>query len=113
MHELSLAESMRELIEEQAAQDAFAKVSKVVLEIGSLSHVSAEAMQFCFASVMLGSIAESAALQIDILKARAKCKQCNQVVEPEQLYEACPYCGQFGLQILSGDQVRIKSLEVM
>ena len=33
MHELSLAMNMREIIEEQAAQEPFSRVTKVILEV--------------------------------------------------------------------------------
>lgn len=113
MHELSLAMSMRELIEEQAAEEHFNQVTKVVLEVGQLSHVQAEAMQFCFESAMQGSIAEKAALEIQQTQGKAKCPSCHAEVYIEQLYDPCENCGSFGLEVISGDQVRVINLEVV
>lgn len=112
MHELSLAENMLELIQEQSQRDGFNKVTKVVLEIGKLSHVEADAMRFCFDAVVSNSIADGALLDIIHTPASAICPQCSSHSNPENLYDPCPSCGAFGLEVFEGDQVRIKSLEV-
>ena len=112
MHELSLAESMRELIEEQALKEQFKSVSVVYLEVGQLSHVEAEAMRFCFESVMQGSPAEGAELRISSSKGIGQCRSCHLESEIEQLYDPCQHCGEFGLKLIQGDQVRIVSLKV-
>ena len=113
MHELSLAESMRELIEQQQCEQGFDRVTLVNLEVGQLSHVSADAMAFCFDSVMLGSVAEGASLKIIDQAGLAKCPSCGNRCAIEQLYDPCPKCGAFGLSVLQGDQVRIRSIEVI
>lgn len=113
MHELSLAESMRELIEERAALEGFSAVKTVYLQIGQLSHVEAEAMQFCFDSVMQGSIAEYAALKISTPEGLGECRSCHKQSKMTHLYDACTHCGEFGLHILQGDQVNVSSIEVL
>ena len=62
MHEMSLAEGMIQLIEEQSRQQDFSKVTLVHLDIGKLSNVEVEAMKFCFDAVVAGSLAEGARL---------------------------------------------------
>ena len=46
MHELSLAESAVDLIEQAAVRDGFARVRTVFIEIGRLSCVDPEALRF-------------------------------------------------------------------
>ena len=48
MHEMSLAESVLQLVEETAIREKAQRVKLVVLEIGRLSSVEPEAMRFCF-----------------------------------------------------------------
>lgn len=113
MHELSLAEDMLSLIEDQAKQESFTRVEKVILEVGQLSHVEAEAMHFCFDSVMRGSIGDAAALEIVSTEGIGLCNQCGAKTVMEHIYDPCQKCGDFGLNILQGDQVKIKALEVL
>lgn len=113
MHELSLCEQVLELIQQQAGSQQFKQVKTVCLEIGKLSCVEAEAMRFCFDSVVAGSIADGALLAIDQPEAIAWCSACEQLTKVEQRFELCPHCGHFPLEIRDGEQMRIKYLEVL
>lgn len=113
MHEMSLCENIRELLEEQARVDGFDRVNKVWLEVGPLSCVEPEALRFGFDVVMRGSLAEGAALDIASPPATARCLACGHLATVERRYEACPSCKAPGLQVASGDELRIKKLEVV
>ncbi len=112
MHEMSLCESVLQIIEHQAKAQQFRKVTAVWLEIGALSGVEPEAMRFSFEVVMQGSLAEQARLEIIELPGVAWCMPCAREVLVQQLYDECPHCGSHQLQIVDGDQMRIKELEV-
>lgn len=112
MHEMSLCESVLQVIEQQAEAQQFRRVTAVWLEIGALSGVEPEAMRFCFDVVMQGSLADGARLEIMDAPGVAWCLLCAQNVAVRQLYDQCPHCGSHQLQIVGGDQMRIKELEV-
>ena len=112
MHELSLCESVLNVIEDSARQQGFRKVKTVWLEIGTLAGVDPEAMRFSFEVVSRGSIANQAGLEIIETPADAWCMQCARQVSIRQRYDACPECDSYQLQISGGDQLRIRELEV-
>ena len=112
MHEMSLAENVRQIIEEAAREQGFSKVRTVWLEIGQLSCVEVEAMRFCFDSAMAGSIAEQARLEIVESPGQGRCDDCGQEVQLAALYEACPHCGGCQVSVTGGDAMRVKELEV-
>lgn len=112
MHEMSLAEGIMQVLETEAAKQQFAKVKTIWLEIGALAGVEVQALEFAFEVVRRGTLAEQAQLMIINLPAQAWCLPCAQVVEIRQRYDACPQCGSYQLQISSGDEMRIKELEV-
>jgi hydrogenase nickel incorporation protein HypA/HybF len=64
MHEMSICESVVQVLEEQAAAQQFARVKLVRLEVGPFSGVELEALRFCFDAVTRGTLAEGAALEI-------------------------------------------------
>ena len=76
MHEMSLCENLRTIIEEQAARENFARVRRVKLEVGPLSCVEPDALRFGFDVVMRGSVAEGAELEIATGEAMALCLGC-------------------------------------
>ena len=65
MHEMSLAEGIRQIVEDAGRRQGFRKVKTVVLEIGQLAALEPDSLRFCFDLVMKDSIAEGAVLQID------------------------------------------------
>ncbi len=112
MHELALCESVLQIIESEAKTQSFKRVKTVWLEIGELSCVEPEAMRFSFDVVMRNTLVEGASLQILLLPGVAWCRQCQQEVRVSQRFEPCPDCGRYQLQIVTGDEMRIKQLEV-
>jgi hydrogenase nickel incorporation protein HypA/HybF len=113
MHELSLLENVREILEEHSVSQNFSKVSKVTLEIGKLSCVEPEALRFGFDVVMKGSLAENAELIIAELDGLGFCQKCQQEVAIETLFDPCVYCGNPITNIIQGTEMKIKDLVVI
>lgn len=112
MHEMSLAENILQIIEEAAQHQSITCVKTVWLEIGQLACVEQESLRFCFDVVTRDSIAQYARLEIIDLPAWGWCEICTHEVPMATLHEVCPYCGNYGLKVLSGDTLRVKELEV-
>ena len=112
MHEMSLCESVVQLVEEQAAQQAFSEVKKIWLEIGALAGVEIDAMKFSFDVVSKDTLLEKAELIILEIDGTAWCMPCAENVNVSQRFDACPHCGSYQLQINGGEEMRIKELEV-
>lgn len=112
MHEMSLCESLRDIIEEQARAQSFTRVKRVVLEVGALSGVEVEALRFGFDVTMRGGPAEAAVLEIVDKPASAWCFPCGTAVSVSRRLDPCPRCGSHQLQVTGGDDLRILELEV-
>lgn len=112
MHEMSLAESALQIIEDTAINQGFTRVRTVWLEIGKLSCVEKDAMSFCFDVVMKDTVADGARLEIVETAGRGRCARCGHETQIDTLYEACPQCGSYGMQVTAGDAMRVKELEV-
>ncbi|TAN51220.1 MAG: hydrogenase maturation nickel metallochaperone HypA [Rhodospirillales bacterium] len=113
MHEMSLADGVVRLIEDQAAQHGFSKVLVVRLEIGELAHVDPDAISFCFEAVARGSKAEGARLEIVRKHGLVWCFACMNQVAIKAWGEPCPQCGGFDLKAESGEEMRVLDLEVV
>ncbi len=113
MHEMSLCENIRDIIQEQANADGFTRVNRVWLEVGPLSCVEPAALRFGFDVVMRGSVAEGAALEIATPAAEARCLACGQSATVRHRYDPCPNCGAVEMQVIQGDELKISKLEVV
>ncbi len=113
MHELSLLENVREILENHALREKFSRVTKVTLEIGKLSSIEPDALRFGFDVVMKDSLAENAELIISELSGLGLCQQCQQQIEMETLYDPCAYCGSPFVKVIQGAEMKIKDLIVI
>lgn len=112
MHEMSIAQSIVELVEEHAKRDAFVHVKVVRVEIGRLSSVDPRALEFGFDVVARGTVADGATLTIERPSGRAYCMGCEKNVPITAHGEPCPDCGGGTLVVLDGDEMRVVDLEV-
>lgn len=113
MHELSLLESVRDILESQAHSQAFVRVTQVTLEIGQLSCVEPEALRFAFDVVMKGSVAEAAELVIIKTDGLGRCRQCGGQTALTELYDPCHLCGSPFVDVEQGLELKIKELMVL
>ncbi|QBQ55936.1 hydrogenase maturation nickel metallochaperone HypA [Nitrosococcus wardiae] len=112
MHELSLCEGVVQILEEQARIQSYSRVKTVWLEVGVLAGVELESLRFSFDAVTRGTLAEGARLEILSAPGRAKCLSCGETVVLNERFSPCPRCGGYPLQVTSGEELRIKELEV-
>jgi len=112
MHEMSLAEGIVQLVEDAAHADGCTRVKAVWLEIGQLAAVEKEALRFCFDAVTRDGIVEGARLEIVETAGQAWCSKCECNVVVTALYEACPICGNYQIQVTGGNEMRVKEFEV-
>ena len=112
MHELSIAMSIVETCTEEARKAGGSTVSNVELEIGKLSGVIPEALEFSWDVAIKDSLLENASLKINEIAARAKCLDCGHEFEMDDAFSPCPSCGGFGNEILQGQELKIRALTV-
>lgn len=113
MHEMSLAEGIRGIVEDHARRRGFDRVTRIRVEIGRFAGVEKQALAFAFDVVMHGSPAEGAALEMIDLPGRAMCFDCADEVEINDRLDPCPQCGGGKLLPQGGDEMRIKDMEVI
>ncbi|TDU88580.1 hydrogenase-3 nickel incorporation protein HypA [Kribbella voronezhensis] len=108
MHELAIAESVVDAVLDKVGDGP---VAAVRLEIGRLSGVVTDSIRFCFEVVANGTGLQDARLDIDEPTGRAYCRNCGDEFELDDPIMLCP-CGSADLEVLSGQQLRIISVEV-
>lgn len=112
MHEMSLVEGVRELINDAAAREGFSRVKQVRVEIGELSGVEREAFAFCFDIVMKGGIADGARLEVIATPGRGRCPACKRETALAAIYDPCEHCGAYPVEVVGGTEMRVIDLEV-
>ncbi|HEX8991398.1 MAG TPA: hydrogenase maturation nickel metallochaperone HypA [Anaerolineales bacterium] len=112
MHESGLTEDLFAHTMQHAREVEARRVTHICVRIGALSDATPESIRFYFETMAAGTIAEGAALEFEQAPGRAHCGSCDQDVEIDELFGACPRCGALALTITGGNAVYLDSLEV-
>ena len=112
MHELSITQSILSIALEKANTVQASKVSKINLVIGELSGIVDECVQFYFDFLSKDTIAADATLFFRQSPTQLRCHNCATIFSPHNSDWACPSCQEPKIEIISGRELYIDSLEV-
>jgi hydrogenase nickel incorporation protein HypA/HybF len=112
MHEVALAESLIDLARGEAERAGASRIDKLIIEIGTLSHVDPHALRFAFETARLGSPVETAELEIEEPPGKAYCMTCEAVVPIEKRGDPCPVCHGSRLLVQAGEEMKLKAMEI-
>ncbi|WP_054812458.1 hydrogenase maturation nickel metallochaperone HypA/HybF [Nocardia arizonensis] len=109
MHEMAITQSVVDAVCEHAAGRT---VHSVTVEVGMLCAVVPDAMRFCFDLAAEGTVADGARLDIVELPGSAHCRGCGADSPLTDLIVLCRHCGSADVAVVSGLDLRIRSMEV-
>lgn len=122
MHELSVAQEIAELVLSVASQKGAKSVLRIELEIGELSFLSTEQVEFWLKTCLEGTIASEAEVILSTVKPVVRCDSCGyegdiQVEDDPMLHFilpvlSCPKCGSDRVEIVQGRDCVLKRVEV-
>jgi hydrogenase nickel incorporation protein HypA/HybF len=111
MHELSIAQSLLEIIEDESKRYGVSRVTRVGVKIGTLSTIVPEALTFSFEVITAQTVAEGADLDIEVMPARGRCENCSIDFDVDRFFFLCPECGGVASEIISGKELEISHIE--
>lgn len=113
MHELGLMQNIVDTVQGYVRENNVQQVIKVILEIGKISGVVPEALEFCFSVCTKGTVLEGAQLEIQRVAALGQCKKCGKTFDLLEDDFSCPDCEGENWDLVSGRELIIKGLEVI
>lgn len=112
MHEVGITQSIIEIAERHARQEDAESIASVTVDIGSLSGVVPDAVEFCFEACTAGTMAEGARLIVRHIQGRGLCRECRHEFDLDTYTFACPQCDGFDVERLCGEELRISEMEI-
>jgi hydrogenase nickel incorporation protein HypA/HybF len=113
MHELYLAESVLNIVQEYAAKQQFKKVNSILLSFGRLSCIEPKSLQFAFEVQARETLAQNAALQFKILPSVLHCFSCGKDLEVDIYEGTCPQCrGEEVLLVGGTEELQLLEMDV-
>jgi hydrogenase nickel incorporation protein HypA/HybF len=112
MHELSIAEGIIDLAVEEAKKRNSPAVATIKMRLGEFTGVVREALEFGFEIARRGTLAEKAALEIEVVLLKTRCPKCELVDRPVDDFRVlCAACGS-PVEIISGREMQVEYLEL-
>lgn len=113
MHELSIVLSIVDAAREQTEAHHANRVERIKLEIGTLAGIEPDALEFAWQAAVPDTVLEGAQRDINYIQACARCAGCGHQFEVKDLFEPCPQCGEYFNELVSGKELKIKSLTLV
>ncbi len=114
MHEMGIALQIVEIATASLPSDLTdARVVAVNLKIGKLAAVVPESLRFCFDVTVKDTPLAGAKLAIEEIPVVAKCNDCETQWTIDTPNFVCKTCESGSLEILSGRELDIESIEVV
>lgn len=113
MHELSIAQSIIEVVEARALECNATHVKNVRLRIGAACGIVKDSLTFCFEMIASADpTLANAQLLIDAVPHRARCRHCAKEFTIINFVAQCPTCGEWSNDIVSGTELQILEMEI-
>jgi hydrogenase nickel incorporation protein HypA/HybF len=109
MHELAITQSVVDLVAERTAGR---QVGLVRVEVGALSGVVPDSMQFCYELLTNGTPLEGSSLVIERTTGMAHCRSCGRDFTLDDLILLCS-CGSADVHLVAGRELRVLSVELV
>jgi hydrogenase nickel incorporation protein HypA/HybF len=112
MHELSICEGIvEEAVKALAGFRRTPQVSQVTVRIGRLTRIVPDSLRQHFDLLVPGTPLEGATLNIEEVPIAGRCVDCAASFEMEVLSLVCPECGSGLVELTSGRELSVVSLE--
>jgi len=112
MHEFTITQSILSIVLEKAKEIKAGKVTKVDLLVGRLTGYVPECIQLQFQILSHNTAAAGAGLVFHQPPAKLHCRKCNRDYTSDTLDLTCPECHTLEIDILSGSELYVESMEV-
>ena len=89
-----------------------ARIQRVNLQVGKLSAIVPDSLRFCFDLVVKETPLEGAELAIEEVPVVARCRDCRTQWTVTEPVFTCSACQGGAIDILSGRELYIKSIEI-
>jgi len=109
VHELALSSAIVNTVAKHAHGR---RVTVVNLRVGRLRQVVPDTLEFYFEFVARDTVCEGARLEQEVTDARLRCNACALEWEIEIPAFRCPTCGGGDVEIASGNEFEVESIEV-
>ena len=110
MHELGICDALLKMVRNISKEEALQEISRITVEIGSLSGIVPAYMADCWTAVTDGTELEAVDFIIEELQGTARCLDCEAEFPADAEHLTCPKCNGSKLTPLTGRDLTLKEI---
>ena len=111
MHEMSVAQGLLSILQDQAKAHGIARISRVRVKLGRLRGIDARQLRLAFEALAEGGLADGASLDVEEIVAKARCRACGAIWRAPNYQFECHNCTAADSEILEGRELFIESFD--
>lgn len=112
MHEMSIAQSILDIVDEYMTKENGGRLLEVAVEVGELTAVVPDSLSFCYEALVENSPYQDSKIRINIIPLTGTCSNCSKSFKIKNFEFLCPACQSPGISVEGGQELRISHLEV-
>ncbi|MBI4733911.1 MAG: hydrogenase maturation nickel metallochaperone HypA [Rubrobacteridae bacterium] len=113
MHEMGLTQSIIDIAVDHAERANANKITQINVKAGDFMSIVEDSLQFAFTYLSSDSIASGAQLVVERIPIIIHCDNCDSDSEVDKTdIHICPNCGECFVQLVSGREFYVDSIEV-
>ncbi len=112
MHELSITQDILAIALDEAKAARANKITRIDITVGELSGISDECVKFYFDFLSKNTIAAEATLSFQRSPTTLRCRLCDRLFTPDSDEWSCPDCHEPKVDIVTGRESYVSSIEV-
>ncbi|MBI4766388.1 MAG: hydrogenase maturation nickel metallochaperone HypA [Deltaproteobacteria bacterium] len=111
MHELSLAQSLLDIVEQELARHGATRAKVIRLDVGEFTAVVPESLSFCFEVITKDTPLEGVRLEMNPVPLTGRCRGCGKEFRIQDYNFACPRCAAMDIETIAGKELLIREIE--
>jgi hydrogenase nickel incorporation protein HypA/HybF len=112
MHELSIAQSIVDIVRDNVGPGDLDRVRSIQVRIGTMAGVVTDSLVFCFSAVAVEAGLTGASLAIESVPLVVRCRTCGTTAGIEPYLFRCGSCDGTELTVVSGREMMVSEVEL-
>ena len=112
MHELSIAQNIISIVQENLKDEQRNSVKRVRVKIGKLTNILADSLLFSFEALTKETNLDGVVLEVENIPLTIKCKDCEKLTSLDDYIFCCPACQSTSITLISGNELMVSEIEL-
>lgn len=113
MHEYFIVQNILKTVEDLIRNYPGKKITKAIFLIGKFSGVEPDLLKTALEFFKKESPLEKAEIVIELEDLKIECLDCGKIAVKEKWDVICPFCKSFNTKVISGEEMFLKTLELV